>query len=120
MNIFDSLCLIHIIVWLFVLFAFLDKKTAYYNVYYIIPLIYIIHILPFHVLVKMKQELHPDTWKNDEELILKKLVIPEHFVNLQKKLEQKCFCSPISPQGMLIFGLITSILTLYPKCSDKN
>ena len=74
-----------------------------------IPFIYVIHILPFHVLVKLKQNLHKHTWEKDEENIAKLLVIPKIFTDLQKELEKKRFCSPISPQGLLIFELITSI-----------
>ena len=36
--------LIHFILWLFVVFAFLNKKTAIFNIYILIPIIYISHI----------------------------------------------------------------------------
>lgn len=110
------ICLLHILVWLFVMFAFINVNTAKINTYIVIPFIYVLHILPFHVLVETKKKLS-NTWKEYDENIIKKLYLPFYFVELQKKLEKYCFCSPISPQGMLIFGLITSIyrLTFYNK-----
>jgi hypothetical protein len=38
--------------------------------------------------------------------------LPGKFLKLQHKLENNCFGSPISPQGMLIFGAISSAWAL--------
>jgi hypothetical protein len=53
---FIFICLIHILIWIFVLLAFLNKKLAYINIIYIIPIIYILHILPFHILINIKKK----------------------------------------------------------------
>jgi hypothetical protein len=42
--IFIFLWIFHILIWAFVLLAFLNEKTAYYNLYFVVPFIYIIHI----------------------------------------------------------------------------
>jgi len=104
---FNFIALVHCLIWGFVLFAFLNISTAKINLYYIVPFIYILHILPFHVLVESKKNLKPDDYKEKEDEFNTKLVIPGTFIKLQKKLEKYCFCSPISAQGMLIFGAIS-------------
>lgn len=112
--IFEVLCIVHILVWVFVLTAFVNKEWAYYNVYYVIPFIYIVHMLPFHILITLKQKYDPDNYKNNEEKFYETLVIPKLFRNFTSELEKFCFASPLSTQGMLIFGLLTSIFVLYP------
>lgn len=106
------MALIHVLIWVFVLLAFLKKETATINIKYVIPFIYIIHIFPFHFITTAKKNIYPNDCKNKNNKILKILVIPYLFVKLQEKLEEFSFASPISPQGMLIFGLLTSILKL--------
>ena len=54
--IFIFLWIVHILIWMFVLLAFINKTTAYYNIYYVIPIIYIIHIFPFHILENLKKK----------------------------------------------------------------
>jgi hypothetical protein len=111
--IFVFLAIIHILVWMFVLFAFLNKKTAYFNLNYFIPLIYILHILPFHVIVKLKQRIYePTEVKSKEEIIDKMLFFPKVYKYMQNKLNTYCTFNPLSPQGMLIFGLISSYYSL--------
>ena len=111
---FIILCIIHILIWAFVLLAFLNPKTAYYNVYYVIPIIYIVHILPFHIIVSLKKKIYTDDNEEieKESTVNKFLIIPYLFTNIQKFFKKYSFYSPLSPQGMLIFGLITSIYKL--------
>jgi hypothetical protein len=110
---FTIICLFHILIWLFVLIAFIDIRTAKINLYIIVPLIYILHILPFHILVESKKKLNEDNWEEDAKKIEKKLIIPYYFIKLMKSLKKYCFFSPISPQGMLLFGMISSSYRLY-------
>jgi hypothetical protein len=112
--IFEILCIVHVLVWIFVLTAFLHKDLAYYNVYYVIPLIYILHILPFHIIITLKKKYDPYNYKIHEEHFYEKLIIPKIFRSITDKLDNFCFASPLSTQGMLIFGLLTSIFVLYP------
>jgi hypothetical protein len=111
---FELLCIVHVLVWLFVLTAFLNKTCAYYNVYYVIPLIYIIHILPFHIIITLKQKSDPENYKIHEEQVYEKLIIPKYFRTVTSMLEDFCFANPLGTQGMMIFGLLTSIFVLYP------
>jgi len=110
--IFCSLCIIHILLWAFVMLAFLNPVTAKINLYYFIPFIYILHILPFHILNKSKESLYGYDWEKKANDLSNNLIIPGQFVKLQDKLDSFSFCSPISPQGMLIFGAITSAWSL--------
>ena len=112
--IFILLCLIHILFWMFIMFAFLNTRTANINVYIVIPLVYILHMLPFHILSKLKQEIKKEHAANEENKFYKLLCFPYIFVELQGKLDKYCTFSPISPQGLLIFGLISCIFRLHP------
>jgi hypothetical protein len=106
--IFDSLCLFHIFLWAFVAFAFLNPVTAKINLYYLIPFIYVVHILPFHILNKSKESLYGSDWEDKANELSNALIIPGQFIELQNKLDSFSFCSPISPQCILIFGAISS------------
>ena len=79
-----------------------------------IPLIYIIHILPFHILISLKKKNDPENYKVHEKEFYETLIIPKIFRQVTNKLEGFCFASPLSTQGMLIFGLLTSIFVLHP------
>lgn len=111
---FIILCIIHILIWTFVLFAFINETTAYYNVYYVIPFIYLIQILPFHIIVSLKSKIYRDDEErhNKEDEVGNKLILPGLFKKLSNFFDNFSFYNPISPQGMLIFGLITSIYRL--------
>lgn len=111
---FVILCIVHTLIWLFVLTAFLNKNCAYYNVYYIIPFIYIVHILPFHIIISLKKQADPENYKTHEEEVYDQMIIPKYFRLTTAKLDEFCFASPLSTQGMLIFGLLSSIFVLYP------
>ena len=112
--IFIILCIIHVLVWAFVMLAFLNKNTAYYNVYYIIPIIYLVQILPFHLIVSLKKNIYDkDTERKlNESTVGKFLIIPYLFTKIQEFFGKFSYFNPLSPQGMLIFGLITSIYKL--------
>ena len=72
---FILLNIIHILVWLVVIFGrFISYNITKLNMLIIIPLIYIIHLLPFHIFLKKKfNEIHDDfdnqytLYKNDIE-----------------------------------------------------
>ena len=110
---FFILCLLHILIWVFVLIAFIDIRTAKFNLYILIPVIYILHILPFHLFTESKKLLYKNNWEERMENIENKLIIPKYFHIISDKLNKYCTFNPISPQGMLIFGLITSSYRLY-------
>lgn len=112
--IFLFIYILHILIWMFILLACLTKKLAYYNLYYIIPIIYIIHLLPFHILEKIKSDIYTNkNKKEDTELNIRKiLILPHYFILLSNFLETRTTFNPFSPQGMMIFGLITSAYRL--------
>ena len=123
--VFNIIVLFNILIWAYVLFAFLfGKKYAKFNLYFFIPFIYILHILPFHVLVRLKNNMYGQELAEEKEnKINDLLIIPTYFIKLQEIMEKKTTFSPISPQGMLIFGLISSLIRIYPgpfkKCLKK-
>ena len=105
------LALIHITVWLFVIFAFLNRKTAYYNLYYVIPAIFVMHMLPFHFINTFKESLYPSSWKEKSDDVAKGLIIG-YVYKFITYIFKNSFASPMSPQGMLILGSILSSYSL--------
>jgi hypothetical protein len=107
--------IIHTLVWIFIVLAFLNEKTAMWNLYVIIPFIYILHCLPFHVLISAKKMIYTseETYENKMKEADDMIFISD-IKKLQKASESFCTFSPISPQGMLIFGALTCVFKLYP------
>ena len=115
MNIFFVLLAIaHILIWIFVIFAFLNKTTAKINLYYLIPIIYIAHIFPFHFIIKLKETIEPEDTTSKIKTIENCMGICYIFEWL-KNLFINSFENPLSPQGLLIFGAITSAYKLKNK-----
>jgi hypothetical protein len=111
---FYAICIFHCLIWAFIIFAFLNKKTAYINLFYAIPFIYILHILPFHILETVKEQMYPDDYKDrmDSFFASTPFGLLKTYVDTQHKLDDYCFGNPIGPQGMLIFGAISSAYAL--------
>ncbi len=99
---FYILQFIHICIWLFVIFAFLNKKLAVINLKFIIPFIYLIQILPFHILNKSKCKINENCEKDSENV---EKIIGFYYI---KKFFDKSFENPFSAQGLLILGAILS------------
>jgi len=108
----NFLILFHIVIWIFILGAFINQKAAKFNLYYLIPFIYILHILPFHVIVESKKKLDPEHWEEKHQNFEKDLVIPYYWGKFARSLDDRCFQNPFSVQGMLLFGAITSAWAL--------
>lgn len=104
---------VHMLVWIFVAMAWLHPAAAAANLLAVIPLIYLLHMLPFHVLTSIKQSLHPATWEQDNDRVMAALVIPDAVEHARDGMFSKSFANPLSPQGMLIFGAITSAWALH-------
>lgn len=76
-------------------------------------------MLPFHILNTAKQNLDPENWEESMDNINSTLYLPKLFTTTSNYLNKKCFINPLSPQGMLILGLLTSgymYTRVYNKC----
>ena len=114
---FEAVVALHIAVWAFVLLAWTHPVAAAWNLALVVPGIYVLHAaLPFHVLESAKARLHPGTWKTDAQEMERALVVPAAFSSAQRWLERRCFLSPLSPQGMLVLGALTSAWALLSRC----
>ena len=103
----------HIMFWIFVLFSFVNKRASMINMTYVIPFTYLLHILPFHTLETAKtylMENNMDAKQYMEDKISDLFIIPTIFIKLKQELEKYCFFSPLSPQGMMLFGMISGAL----------
>ena len=105
--------IIHVLIWSsIILLPIYSKNFAKINMIYIIPAIYIIHCLPFHIINTIKIKLlntNMEGMEQERDKIEKYLIIPVFFRKLQNILKHYCFANPLSPQGMLILSLILSI-----------
>ena len=102
------LAIVHLAIWAFVLLAFVNKRAARFNVTRLIPLVYVAHMLPFHVLTETKREACGEDWESVDDSVVDALVLPRVFKQAQAYAAAHCFASPISPQGMLLFGALSS------------
>lgn len=102
----------HTFIWIYLIFgSFISVVHARIILYWIIPFIYLIHILNFHILVQLEKNLidhriSDDELKNNYLRMYIPLINP--FLDLQTFLEENCFLSPLSTQGMLILSAIIS------------
>ena len=119
---FHFVWIIHIIFWIYIITSpFLPFSNVWkYNIYYVVPLVYMIHILPFHVLCKTKDFLIIDEKekKNWEHYYTYNIPGLSTISQFREHLQKNCTFSPFSPQGMLLFCLIISVYRLYP-CKNK-
>jgi len=92
--------------WGFMLAGFLHPRTAYWNVYYFIPFVYIVHMLPEHPFNTIKTMLYPDDWRLRIDALTKN--IPGDGIQGTARLFDQATFNPFSYQGIMIFGMITS------------
>jgi hypothetical protein len=108
---------LHIFIWLvIVLGGFVSKRIATLNIYILIPLVFILHMLPFHVLNGGKYNIIKDEYKGtDPPEVLKgiedQIFIKKMFNGLYN-IFGNSFQNPLSPQGMLILGFIISLYAI--------
>ena len=115
--ILQILIIIHILVWIYAIFGgFISKDHAKFIIYYFIPLIYILHLLPFHIIVSTKLRIiESDVNVTDSTEYLHTLEHNNIIIYLFDKLHklfEKSFKNPLSPQGLLILGFIVNIYLL--------
>lgn len=89
----NTIDIIHLCVLGFILFAFITPMTAYINLKYVIPIIYVIQMLP-------------------KEVLCYKFKEPEHLLILRDYFKDSLY-NPISMQGIMILGMITSAMKTF-------
>ncbi len=109
---FILITLLHFMTWGFMLFAFLSPRLAYINLFYFIPFVYIIQILPFHFFNTAKEKIYPEDWRQRSDMIAAYLVIPAVVGFLREMFEKFSFFNPLSWQGIMIFGAVSSAWSL--------
>jgi hypothetical protein len=126
----EIIAILHILIWLFVIFGgFISVNYLYINIFIIIPAIYVLHMLNFHILNKVKLNLlHIEEEDNNklseinhcskqcepnEELdkYLNKYILPKILNNI-KYYYRHSFGNPVSPQGLLILGYIVNVYAM--------
>lgn len=111
----------HVIFWIYVIFGSLCGKIhAKFILCILIPLTYLIHCLPFHIINYAKKKTLKTNTDDELDDIIKcyehKLPLIKNIMYLKKYIDNlfnKSFASPLSAQGMLILGYIISICSLF-------
>jgi len=130
--ILNILIIIHILIWLFIVFGgFKSAEYSKFIIFIIIPCIYVLHILPFHILEtyeleiinknKINNNTDNNTGKSSNEILIEnknKYIIPYIHSTLSEKLFNKSFGNPLSPQGLLILGYIINVYLLKYKWKE--
>ena len=108
--IFYILAVIHILIWLFIVCGFfINKNFALFNLLIFIPLIYFLHIFPFHIITELKSYFNKNSSEDFEKI--------EKFIKFYylKNYFNFSFQNPLSPQGLLILGYILNFYYFYFK-----
>jgi uncharacterized protein YhhL (DUF1145 family) len=117
---FEFAALVHLVIWGVVLFASFcpDIRITEFTVYILIPFIYLVHTLPFHIIEETKKSLVPDEKQRTEQVngIESRYILPDILKWLSSYFE-KSFANPLSPQGMLILGMILGVYRLKKETS---
>jgi hypothetical protein len=105
---FYLLCYIHMFIWIIIIFGFINKNLAYLNLKYFIPIIFIAHLLPFHILTKIKFKLDPNHTREKINKFEHDFLLSRLCLYMRDNIFKNCFQNPLSPQGLLILGGILS------------
>jgi hypothetical protein len=110
------LVIIHIFVWLYVCFGgIISEKQNNFILYIGLPLIYIIHLLPFHILSISKdiiaKNITNNTKSESSELIanISDIYIFPNFFGYLRSLFDSSYQNPFSTQGLIIFAFIINV-----------
>ena len=96
------------------IFAFLDKRFAYFNLYYLIPLTYLSYIV-FHGCVIHTAENAASTLATPEQNKPPPTIfdgIFSTYANVEQHLKNRSCYNIFSPQAIMLFGIITSAYRL--------
>ena len=113
--VFEFTALFHLVIWGVVLFASFcpDIRITEFTVYILIPFIYLVHILPFHIIEETKKSLIPDKKQRTDQVnwIESRYILPD-IVKRMGSYFKNSFANPLSPQGLLILGMILGVYRL--------
>jgi Na+(H+)/acetate symporter ActP len=120
----ELLIIIHVLIWFYIVFGgLISIKHAKFIIYVLIPMIYILHILPFHLLLESKfyiiNNINNSTVDNKEilEQEEEKYIIPKIFANF-KNIFTSSFANPLSSQGLLLLGYIVNLYLITYKWKE--
>ena len=105
---FNIVQFIHLIIYVFVLSAWMCKSTAIFNIIIVLPLIYLSQITPWCLPNMVKEFL----CKGENKIVAKKLN-DSSFTKVQNNIGKYSKQNPISYQGILILSYVTCVISLY-------
>ncbi len=115
--------IVHLLIWILIFASFFNRKLARINLFYIIPVVYISHILPFHTLCKLKDILsEEESDKNNvvdgETVKQEEKKLMDRIHDIRVNLGEGAYIPPFTAQGMVLLAGILSVYTL--DVCDKN
>ncbi len=119
--ILDFLVSIHVLIWIYLIIGgLISDDQCNIILFYALPAVYLIHLLPIHLLSTAKKllirsnkkEFEVDEKNNNVETIAEeyenKNIIWYIFSGITKMFTHS-FQNPLSPQGLLILGFISNL-----------
>ena len=111
---FNFIVAVHVLFWVYMLFgSFWGPRHAAIILFWLVPITWLVHILPFHILGQYEErELGiQDMDKHEKMVILNKAVCDifpflRPWFDVQELCEVSCYGNPIGGQGMLILSAI--------------
>lgn len=110
--------LIHTGTWIFILVGgFVKKQYAFWIVYYIVPLMYILQMFEEHPFESMKVALLKDEKEKRDNLYHPYFILPVVQKHLSETVFKKSIFNPVSYQGLMILAMIMNVRILLEKCN---
>jgi len=117
-----AIVLVHIgyfLTYIFICFAFLDRRLAHINLYYVLPVMFVLCLVPVCPIDYIEEQVVGG--ETLDEARTKKMEAREMntpykwWMSLSDMVGNKGFATPLSATGLLIFGGVTSAYALKKK-----
>ena len=110
-SILKLMFLVHTLFWFYMIFgSFISVAHARFILFWLVPITYAWQSLKVHLLVEAERYMVGSSATNDQIMTKMIELLPGsvHIKNMQHFLNENCFQSPLSAQGMIILSAIIS------------
>lgn len=110
---------IHTGAWIFILVGgFFNKQYAFWIVYYIVPLMYILQMFQEHPFESMKVALLKEEKEKRDNLYHPYFILPVVQKHLSENVFKNSVFNPVSYQGLMILAMIMNVRIILEKCNN--
>ena len=117
-----AIILVHIayfLIYVFICFAFLNRRLAHINLYYVLPIMFLLYLVPVCPIDFIEEQLVGGETLEDARTkkmeAREKNIAYKWWMSLSDMVGNKGFATPLSATGLLIFGGVTSAYALKRK-----